>query len=352
MFSIISLEEEGRWRKIVEEFKAKDIYYFPEYTKAFKVHGDGEPLLIYYKGENLKAINVVMKRDIAEHPQFSGIIPKGRFLDLSTPYGYGGFIMEGDISKENITSLSEEYSELGSKASFVSEFVRFHPLLENHKGLEDIYEVLELGGTISLDLSSEDAIISNMTSQSRNKIRKAKTYGVEVFWGRSRELLRKLKSLYKETMDKNKADDYYYFQPSFFDSILQDLKYNFLVFYSVFEGNIIAMCIVLFSNGQMHYHICGADKEYLQFAPTNLLIYEAALWGARNGYKSLHLGGGVGSKADSLYRFKKGFNKTHDNTFVIGKKIFNEESYQELMDIRRKQGNSPEDSSFFPKYRA
>lgn len=57
----------------------------------------------------------------------------------------------------------------------------------------------------------------------------------------------------------------------------------------------------------MNYHLSGSIWEYANLAPTNLLLYEAALWGCANGCKTLYLGGGVGSGEDSLFKFKKAF---------------------------------------------
>ena len=91
-------------------------------------------------------------------------------------------------------------------------------------------------------------------------------------------------------MDKDKADDYYYFGKNFYESILLDLKYNSLIFYAVYENKIIAMAIILFNNRKMHYHLSAVNKQYQHLAPTNFLLYEAACWGHENGYKTFHLG--------------------------------------------------------------
>ena len=67
------------------------------------------------------------------------------------------------------------------------------------------------------------------------------------------------------------------------------------MFYAEHEGEIIAMSIILYDNNIMHYHLSGAKYEYRPLAPTNLLLFEAALWGYKQGFKSFHLGGGLGS---------------------------------------------------------
>lgn len=78
---------------------------------------------------------------------------------------------------------------------------------------------------------------------------------------------------------------------------------------------------MLAANGYMNYHLSGSIKEYSNMAPSNLLLYEAALWGNANGCRSLYLGGGVGSGEDSLYKFKKAFYKPDDvKRFHIGKR--------------------------------
>ena len=67
--------------------------------------------------------------------------------------------------------------------------------------------------------------------------------------------------MYNVTMNKDNADEYYYFNEDFFSSIFNDLRYNFLVFYAVYKGVIISMSIILFCNGQMHYHLSASNKE-------------------------------------------------------------------------------------------
>ena len=98
----------------------------------------------------------------------------------------------------------------------------------------------------------------------------------------------------------------------------------------------------------MNYHLSGSLREFSSLAPTNLLLYRAALWGCENGYRTLYLGGGVGSSEDSLYKFKKAFNRGEARRFYIGQKVFSPETYQYLVEMR---GSSIENGGFFPRYR-
>lgn len=83
-------------------------------------------------------------------------------------------------------------------------------------------------------------------------------------------------------------------------------------------------------NGYMNYHLSRSLREHGSFAPTNLLLYEVALWGCEHGMRTFYLGGGVGSGEDSLYKFKKAFYKGNLHRFYIGRKVFDLDVYQEL----------------------
>jgi hypothetical protein len=52
-----------------------------------------------------------------------------------------------------------------------------------------------------------------------------------------------------------------------------------------------------------------------------------------------------------LFKFKKAFNKNSRTYFSIGKKIFNQEKYNELIKIRFQEDKVDNETAFFPKYR-
>ena len=231
MLSILTIGECEKWDQIVATFKEHDIYYLSSYVRAFRLHGDGEPHLVYFDNGKTRAMNVVMKRDIAEYDSFVDKIPVKTWYDLSTPYGYGGFLIEGD----DLDELNAEYTRYCLENSIVSEFVRFHPLLGNANRLSELYDVSELGETVHIDLHNADSIWDNFTGKNRNVIRKAKKLGVEIYWGRSPKLFSQFKEMYNQTMDGQGANSYYYFEDAFYDSILNDLRNNAMIFYATHE---------------------------------------------------------------------------------------------------------------------
>ncbi|MDF2540695.1 MAG: Methicillin resistance protein [Herbinix sp.] len=345
-----TLNNTKEWDETVRSFAKYDIYYLSDYVKAFTLHGDGEPRLIYYHNNNIRAMNVIMVRDIAKDEHFHNMLQPDTYYDCVTPYGYGGFLIEGDIQEEAIQQLNYRYNEYCVGHGIISEFVRFHPIRRNGEILNKMYEIKSLGKTVAMKLHTKDQIFEDFTCKNRNMVRKAQKAGVKIYWGRSDTLMKAFIPLYHATMDRDKAKPYYYFKESFYDSLLNDLKDNMIFFYGVYQDKIIAMSIVLLANRQMHYHLSALDAEYKTFAPTNLLLYEAACFGCEQGYQSFHLGGGVGSKEDSLYQFKKSFNKGLDYDFMIGKKIFDHKRYDQLILLRNNE--LQENSGFFPGYRA
>lgn len=348
MIEYLTLEDSDRWEKIIKTFSNYDVYYLPQYVKAFKIHGDGEPILIYYHTNELRGMNVLMKRDISEVTKFQTILDKNQYYDFATPYGYGGFTFEGNLDEENINTCIETYKKFCTENNIICEFVRFHPLLKNEKLLVNNYEVKYLGKTVSIDLKSEDYIWENITSKNRNVIRKAIKNGVEIYSGKSDKLMEKFVDMYNATMDKYENNDYYYFKNSFYESMKNDLGPRWTFFYAMFEGEIIAMSMILLGQDYIHYHLSSTDDNYKKLSPTNLLLYEVAKWGANEGYKVLHLGGGLGSKQDSLYKFKKSFNKNYDLDYAIGSLIFDNDNYEYLVE---KSGLNHHSNDYFPKYR-
>ncbi len=348
MIEAISLEDSEKWDTVVRSFKDYDVYYLSGYVKAFWVHGDGEPLLLHFLGDKTRAINVVMKRDIGKYERLSSFVEEETYFDFTTPYGYGGFLIEGEDTEQ----LDAEYTDYCRNHHVVSEVVRFHPLLGNQQKAGAIYDTVCLGKTVAIDTGAPEIIWQNFTSKNRNMVRKAQKSGLKTYWTRDVGIIGTFMEIYNATMDKDQAAEYYYFGREFYESILNDLKYNAMWFYTKSEQEIAAISIFLFANGKMHYHLSASRKEYRHMAPTNLLLYEAARWAGENRCGILHLGGGLGAACDNLYSFKKAFNRQSDYDFYLGKKIFCRDIYEELIDFRRREGNFDGESSFFPKYRA
>lgn len=345
MLKVYTLDQREEWDTVVHSFGKYDIYWLSGYVKGFQIHGDGMPLLFHFEEEGTRGIHVVMQRDVADDERFANLIPQGMYLDFVSPYGYGGWLIEG----EGVEKLFSSYGAWLEAHSIVSEFVRFHPVIRNHEDCSSFYEISQMGEIVCMELASPNVIWEQITSKNRNMIRKAKKNGVRIFHGSFLKAYEVFKEIYDSTMDRDGANRYYYFGEEFYRSILEDLPYSAQVFWAEKDDMVIAASIILCANGYMNYHLSGSRKEYTIFAPTNLLLYEAACWGSANGYRTFYLGGGVGSGDDGLLRFKKSFNRNESGHFFIGRKIYDAGKYADLLAIRKM--NTQEEMGFFPAYR-
>lgn len=343
MIQIFDSSQSQAWDSVVRSFEEYDVYYLSGYVHAFQIHGDGEPQLLFYEQDGLRAIYVYMRRKTAIEGWYDSI----------TPYGYGGVLFEGDTKEGNLKAFWDAYVQKMKDENIVCNFVRYHPVLANAVPMKVVSDVIDLGKTVAFHLDSPEVIWQNIVPKNRNMIRKAERNGIEIHHAADMSLFEDFVRIYNATMDKDNAEEYYYFGEDFYKSIHEDLDGHYQMFYANYEDQIIAMSIMLFANKQMHYHLSGSILEYRNMAPSNLLLYKAALWGCEHGYKTLHLGGGVGSGEDNLYKFKAAFNRESDYQFSIAKMIFDQEKYNTLVAERAER--DPEfdkESKFFPLYRS
>ncbi|WP_461205043.1 GNAT family N-acetyltransferase [Clostridium sp. DL1XJH146] len=347
------IQEKVNWNKRIDEFLARDIYFYYDYFVPFMNNGDGKPILYYIQCQYGKVAYPFMLRDIGESENFKGKIPLNKYYDISSAYGYGGPLYEvyGDIS--NLESLkrtfNKGFSDFCGKNKIVSQFDRFHPLIKNNLFFKGYSQLIKIRKTIAMDLSSQEEIWDNLSSNCKKNIRKAVKNNVEVRIEDNFNTLHEFEDMYKLTMKRNEAIDYYYFNENFFKDTVENLKNNIVIANAYYNKKIISSALIMKKDKFLHYHFAGSFKEYSNVRANNILIYEVAKWGNINNYKYFHLGGGYQNQDDSLYRFKKSFYKLGDNDFYIGKKIHDLDKYNYLKGlVKRKDGVS---SSFFPEYR-
>lgn len=321
-----------------------DIYFSEEYGKVYEANGEGKLENFKLESKNGKVIYYFLKRELP--------IDLGKkYYDIVTPYGYGGPLFFDYSDESQLELLKEEYRKKFSQYcinnNIVSEFIKFHPVLENHKFLEDSMEVMYNSEYICLDLTTEEEILENMTSDRRNKIRKALKNNIEIkVLENNSENIEKFYEMYIETMDKNRASEYYYFSKEFFLNNLKFLGKNLKIFAAYEAENIISISLVIFKNEYVHYYFSANNPEALHLSGNSLLIYEAIKWATDNEKKYFHLGGGL----PTLYRFKKSFTKNEPYKLYIGRKIHNEEIYCRAVEETEKI-KTIENKEFFPKYR-
>ena len=347
---IIDASQKDIWNSNVKSFRNWDVYYLQEYALSFQIHGDGAPFLIDYRDDHARFCYVVMMSDIADDPKFKGALEHNRYFDWETPYGYGGPLSDGPVPESSQDRFLTELSEYAESKGIVSQFVRFHPLLMNHETAPRIFETRYLHDTVYIDTASPEIIMGNMDSKNRNMVRKAIKNGVAVE-RRPIEDYQSFLPIYRETMEKDNASEYFFFGEAYFKA-QSCLKDNACLFYAQKDGQVIAAAIMYYNDRFMHYHLAGTLTDFRKYAPSNLMLYEAACWASSRGIKIFHLGGGMADD-DNLFRFKKQFNKNGRLPFVIGRTVFDRSRFEGLTGLRKKLDSQfDENNNRMIRYRA
>lgn len=320
----------------------KDLYFDENYGKLYENTENGKAEIFKYEDENGVVSNQFIKRNI---PMIQD------YYDIVTPYGYGGPIIEESKNKEILLqNYNEVFKRYCEKNNIVSEFVRFHPIINNALDFKKIYDVVYMRKTLGTNLEKyNDPIQEEFSKSCRKNIRQCKNKGITAVVTEAPKDISKFKEIYYSTMKRNNATDYYYFKDEYFNKILQYFPQNILTVEAIYEGKTIAMGLYFIYNQILHIHLSGTLTEYLYLSPAYMLRYGATLWAKEHGYKLIHHGGGrSNSLEDSLYLFKKNFARNTEFDFYIGKKIWNEKIYNKLCEEKH---IDPEKIDFFPAYR-
>lgn len=342
MLKVIEWEENIKWNEIINSFANIDIYFTHEYFASSLLIDEGEPILFFFENKNGKVAYPVVKRKIEN-------IGDKELYDITTPYGYGGPLVSVLTKEEELLAIFRDaINEYCNVNGIVSEFIRFHPMSGNQRNIENDMDVIHVRDTIEMKLQKGEELMSEIPGKTRNMIRKAIKNRVEIKKIDKDESIKDFLSIYNSTMNRNDAADYYYFNETYFEETFQLLNPNIHMFGAYVEGEIIAATLIFTYGDFMHYHLSGALREHLSLGANNLLLYEIAEWGRKQGFESFHLGGGYSGNEDGLYRFKKSFSKLEPLNFYIGKKIHNPHVYKELVNEK----GITEDNGYFPLYRS
>lgn len=344
MYSVISNEQNNEWDNIVKSFNGYDVNYLSSYAKAFQLQGEGEPFLFYYNDGSTRAINVVMKRDIANVKQFSDILPLDTYFDLSTPYGYGGFLIEG----RNYSAVNDAYDTYCRENGFICEFVRFHLLNNYESHFNGSTESLTRNVIRDLEMPLDDMFM-DFEHKVRKSIKKANRAELEIEIDATGAKLDEFLYIYYSTMNRSNASDNFYFSREFFET-LNEMNGNYVYLHALYEGEIISTELVLYGLENCYSFLGGTNKEYYHLNANNFLKYEIIKWAKEKRLKRFILGGGYGAD-DGIFKYKKSFAPNGIYDFYIGKKIFDETKYNKLVEIRTQDKNYDSNTLFFPKYR-
>lgn len=231
--------------------------------------------------------------------------------------------------------------------NIVSEFVRFHPVVGNALDFQKIYEVEWDRHTVATDLLHY-SLEEEFGKSAKKNIQRALKAGIEYEVIENPTDVSEFIEIYHSTMDRNQAEEYYYFGEEYFSNCLSQFREHIIYIKVIFQGKVIAAGFYFYYGNILQAHLSGTLSEYLSLSPAYVVKYATADWDRSHGIHYIHYGGGTDcSEENSLYQFKKKFGKHTKFDFYVGKKVWNEAVYMELC----KRKGVRMDTGFFPAYR-
>lgn len=342
----ISCNQKTEWDKAVRSFENYDVFYLNDYVCAFRDENpkNGEPILLVYNNKEDCAINVVFKRDIAEETEFKFFLPKGKYYDLVSPYGYGGFI--GEIT--DYVALNAAYNDYCISQRYICEFVRFELFTDYATNYDGEVECRTHNVVRSLDMTL-DEIWMDFKQKVRKNVKKANSNHLEIVIENTDEHLQDFLDIYYSTMERSNAESEYYFSKAFFE-ILNRMSDNIMYFHVIYEGKVISTELVIYGAENCYSYLGGTNREYFELRPNDFLKYEIIKWAKEKGLKNFVLGGGYGAD-DGIFKYKACLAPRGVVNFYIGRKVFDKKTYDYLVEYRKKL-DKPMKKFFFPEYRA
>lgn len=324
-----------------------DLYFNPNYAKVYK-DIDGDSDTFEFECEFGKVTNIFILRKILWE------IDGKTYYDIVTPYGYGG------PKAENVTDIAKlmkaykvAFAKYCKDSNIICEFIRFH-LFDNVDVRENYYgETLHLLDNVVVDTTGdfEQKIWMRYEHKVRKNVKKAMKNDLQIVIENDLSNLDGFLNIYNDTMDRNNAEDYYYFGRKYFEDIAKLLPENFMYFHVFKDGKIASTELVLCSEDYAYSFLGGTFTEFYEFRPNDFLKNEIIKWCNQTGRKKFIQGGGY-HKDDGIYKYKRCFTPDPDVPFYAARYIFNENVYNKAVEARKaKDTEFNEETGYFPKYR-
>ena len=315
------------WDDVLERIP-HDVFHTSKYhcLSGFGQQGDAQAF-VYQEGD-LSFLWPYLLTPIAAAPGYH---------DVTSVYGYPGPVGSSDAA---FTARAwQALTEHWSNQKVVSAFTRFHPLLANFQMLEGIPAaaagIREYGDTISIDLTlPPEQHTAAYNKNLRYDLRKAREAGLvtteDTSWAHTDDFV----SVYQDTMSRCGSRKEYIVDAIWVDHFRAALGNHARLFVTRREQSVAAAMIVIRYGGYLHSHLIGTAPEFAAFSPSKLLLDDVRLWGIQNGCHTMHLGGGLGGREDSLFQFKRKFSPRR-HSFRTGNWIMNAPVYRDLEEQNR-----------------
>ncbi len=340
---IEAIKDKEAWRKQIALVANSDFYYSYDYHCLSKKEEEQPVLLKYSDGQTSILIPLLIRN-----------IENTNYKDATSVYGYAGPLVQQTNGDIDVDKFQKELNAFFHKHNIVSVFSRLHPYIEHQEMiLNGLGNVNTLGKVVNIDLTdtieNQRAKFNRRLKTYLNKSRRSCT----VIEGNLDKHLNDFIRLYHENMKRVDADDNYFFSDDYYRKILLSKEYKSELSLCIYNETqeVIGASMFMKKDNIVQYHLSGLSENHFELNPIKLIIDEMRIKSTKEGYKYFNLGGGLGSREDSLFKFKSGFSKDFKE-FKTWKYIVNEEPYRTITNNVLGEDSEISKIDFFPAYRS
>lgn len=328
--------ERAMWVEALSEMKGHDFAHTHDFHQLALAAGEGEPQVFVARDGDGRAA--------AFWPVLSRPIPggAGRF-DLTSVYGYAGpLVRSGADGEAALAAIQDEMRRRGA----VALFSRMHPLFVDR--LPDAFRGCALGKVVVIDMADDPQVMQTYRGSHRREIVNAAKKGVVIVQETGEAAVTSFHAIYHEAMKALDADQCYFFSRDYLEAMRKAEDFRTLFFFASLDGTLIAASTFVVTGDVMQYYLSGSLSEFRRYAASKAIIAAAHRVAVDMGLSKIILGGGVGSRQDALFEFKRGFSPVTE-PFHVMRCILDSDAYGRLC---KERGVDPDQETFFPAYRA
>lgn len=336
---VIPITEKERWTQYVVDAYAYDFYHTWDYHT---LAATDEPMMFVFQQEGKYVAFPLLKRQISQT----------NYYDLHAVYGYAGPICNIDfalLDKNFISQFQKELSRFLQEGNYVSVFAKFNPFFNQQLLFDRLGGIYDNGVTVAIDLGqSIEYQRMHYRSSTADAIKKARRLDFTIREMDSEKDVADFNNLYLKNMDRIDASEFYRFNGDYFAKLLSSSQCNAKLVLCYYGQELVAGSVITLTKGILQAHLIASNADYLKYSPAKFLVDEVSVMGREKGMKYYHLGGGLGYKQDTLYKWKKGFS---DLVFrqASWRYIVKPAVYQML--VQNSGLHNHADVDFFPLYR-
>ena len=334
-YRLINFQQSEVWTTYVRNSVIYDFYHTWHYHSLEK---NGDPFLFVYEESDVFIALPLLKREIAN----SGL------YDLTSVYGYSGPISNrkfADIGDQILENFKYFFLNFMKTGRYICVFCRLNPFIDQKVLIEKIGGISNNGKTVYIDLSIsiEEQRIGYEKRLGR-QIRHLRKMPYVIKEAKTRDEIRSFTAMYNENMLRLKAEKSYFFNEDYFAAIIKKDTCKLIVMHDGMK--MICGAIIMCCGGIIRNHLSATAVDYVNQSPSKLLTDEISIIGRQRGMKYFHLGGGLGGREDSLFKFKSSFSNLflEDSTWQF---VSDTVTYNDLI----KERKNDLDINYFPLYR-